>query len=150
SVGFSRIVVPSGTRPAPSTSKNSRTPFTSTCMPASPRASDSHLDLHGDDREPGTGRELTPLSGRPEPGAAVQDKRGQIVTRCPQPETFHPEPAAPAEHRLEQGPSPPAPAPGRVDPHPADPTGIAARAIEEAVGRADDVFVFARQEHHLP
>jgi len=30
--GFSRIAGPSGTRLAPSTSKNSRTPFTSTCI----------------------------------------------------------------------------------------------------------------------
>src|SRR3970040_1244604 len=36
SVGFSRIAGPSGTRRAPSTSKNSRTPFTSTCIRFSP------------------------------------------------------------------------------------------------------------------
>ena len=36
STGFSRITGPSGTNFAPSTSKNSRTPFTDTCMAWSP------------------------------------------------------------------------------------------------------------------
>ena len=58
--------------------------------------------------------------------------------------------ARPAEHFLEEGISDAAPTPCGFDPHTTNPTRAAALSIKKPVRRAEDIFAFTREEHHMP
>jgi hypothetical protein len=88
-------------------------------------------------------------SGLSKAGLAVEGSGSQAVSRSPQAETAQPTCARPAEDFLQEGPSNAVPSPCGFYPHTADPARLAPFPIKEPVRRAEHVFAFTREDHHL-